>query len=94
MNPYRCNATPTIEQPVRWGVTKWKKMYVKVARIFFNLREKYSYQREYNQYLRDLADWQFRFGRRPNKLRYMDYAYLKIERVPPMPLPPPIRINE
>lgn len=89
MNPYRDAPSP-LTGP-RWGVTPWKKSYVRFARIFFDIRKPYRYQREYNQYLRDKADYDKKWSIWPRT--YERWRYVVRNR-PPMPLPPPIYINE
>lgn len=105
MNPYRDAPLP-LTGP-RWGITLWKKLYVRIARKFIDLRSKYKYQRQYRQYERDLADW------RRNDLRGWYYGWGVNNHIPPsyerykylmkhhgsryrrpMPVPPPIYIEE
>ena len=100
MSPYRISTPPTVQLGPRWGVTFKRKLYVRVARLFTDLRSKYRYQREYNQYLRDLADWKKKYGDgwytedRPLTME-RDKYFRYLHRVGiPMPLPPPIYINE
>lgn len=47
---YRTNAQPVGK---RWGATFWKKWYVRIARIFFSVREPYVEQRQFNQWVRN-----------------------------------------
>lgn len=97
MSPYRTPATPSIQLGPRWGVSLRKKWYVRIARLFINLREKYSYNREYRQYERDLADWKAKYG---TQFYEVDHPltngpnWRQIYANPPMPAPPPIRISE
>lgn len=84
--PYRTNAELATTGP-RWGVTRWQRWYVKIARVFWQLRQPYAYQREYNQYLRDLNEWQEKWG------SYNKYN-VRWHNTPPMPVPPPIYVLE
>jgi len=42
----------------RWGVSPWRKWYVRIIRYFINLREQYKYRRAFNQYLRNIKYWE------------------------------------
>ncbi len=84
--PYRTNAKLTTVGP-RWGVTWRRRWYVRVARVFVNLRAPYIYQREMEAYYRDLRQWK----------RERDQCLLDEHKRPclkPYPCPPPIYINE
>lgn len=81
----------------RWGISTWKKIYVRVARIFTNLRDRYSYQREYNQYLRNLDSWkrdQEHITFQLNGFNGNQQTRIRRRMQTPMPLPPPVKIME
>lgn len=82
MDPYRSSSLPVSS---RWGITRWQKFYVRVARIFVDLRAKYSYQREYRNYERHLAEWREKYANRSTGFSLY---------TSPCPLPPPTRIEE
>lgn len=83
---------------VRWGTTGWKKWYVRIVRLFMDIKAQYRYQREYNQYMRDLSRWWKDHGRRIELMVIWNEQTKKYTRnpktTPPMPLPPPIHIAE
>lgn len=101
MDPYR---SPSKQEEYfvigpRWGVSLWKKWYVRIARVVFDLREKYAEQREYNQYLRDSIRWDLEYGelkknREALKLSNGYIYYRGYPAIPPRPCPPPVRIME
>jgi len=103
MSVYRTQASlcNSIISP-RWNVTRWRKWYVRIARLVFDLREPYKYQREYNQYRRDLQRWNDAHINLLNKMKIVGAGLIqsKLEvrkRFPPlspMPVPPPVRILE
>lgn len=94
MSVYRTPAPPHLE---RWNVTPRRKWYVKIVRLFVNLRAKYAERREYNQYLRDLEDWKREYAQSrqiTGKSMLVGAMNGRPLPRPPMPLPPPARIME
>lgn len=91
--------TQAIIPSPRWGATRWRKLFVRVARVFFDLRQKYSRQRAVNKYHRELRNWYSKADYYHQVIEGMpitstggtDWRRLPI---PPMPLPPPIEISE
>ena len=92
MSPYRTILPPPIQAGPRWGVTFKRKLYVRVARFFFDIRAPYRYQRQYNQYRRDLADWKKKYENKPSSTGKKISHLFKMK--PPIPPPPPINISE
>lgn len=108
MNPYRQSQKPkaVIVLGSRWNVPSWKKWYVRIVRIFLNLRSRYEEAREYKQYERSLKRWhveyeeykkQF-FKTEDEKVAYFKRASIseirKFHTFPPPPCAPPVRIME
>jgi hypothetical protein len=83
MNPYRQTSKPETSLSPRWGVSFWKKLYVKIARTFIDLKYKYRYDRRYRHYLRRLAEWNLELE------AFRNNKTLKPKAFKPIPLMPP-----
>lgn len=107
-NPYRLPAedhTLCACKGPRWNVSFWRKLYVRIVRTTFNLRAQYEYQRAMNNYHRRLAEWKRQYAYKEAYLRNSGgtpiASYICPARRhtrpaptrPPMPLPPPRRLN-
>ena len=60
MSPYRTPAAREIVLGPRWGVTFWRKLYVRLTRPVVCLRDKFKEQREWNRYRLDLQRFEIR----------------------------------
>jgi hypothetical protein len=83
MSPYRQASKLEANLGPRWGVSFRKKLYVKIARIFIDLKEKYHYARSYRNYLKRLAEWKLEMEEAHKTCKGLKPKALK-----PMPLRP------
>jgi hypothetical protein len=104
-SPYRSPAPRPEPVVIPWRVTRWQKLYVRAARLVFDVRAPYRRARELRRYERRLAwwrDWDSRVQETERKIlelaRHIRGPACALGRrppkIPPMPCPPPAWISE
>lgn len=84
-SPYRSPAPRAEPDAIPWCVTRWQKLYVRVARVLFDVRGSYREGREWRNYRRALLHWHEANPRVDGRLP---------QKAPPMPCPPPAYVWE